>query len=144
MTVKRVLFICQHNSARSQMAEALLKQLGGEAFTVESAGLEPADLNPLAVEVMREIALDISANTPQGVFELFKKGKVYTHVITVCDQAEAKCPIFPGITQRLHWPFADPAGFEGTWEQKLEQAREVRDQIRNKVGQWLEQIKGDG
>jgi arsenate reductase len=141
MADKRVLFICEHNSARSQMAEAFLKQLGGESFTVESAGLEPTTLNPLAVEVMREVGLDISGNTPQSVFELFKGGSLYTHVITVCDQAAMKCPVFPGLTQRLHWPFADPAGFEGTWEEKLEQTREVREEIRNKISRWLDELK---
>lgn len=111
------------------------KQLGGETFTVESAGLEPTTLNPLAVEVMREVRLDISSNTAQSVFELFKQGNLYTLVITVCDQAAMKCPVFPGLTQRLHWPFVDPAEFEGTWEQKLEQTRTVREEIRNKASQ---------
>lgn len=143
MADKRVLFICEHNSARSQMAEAFLKQLGGETVTVESAGLEPTTLNPLAVEVMREVGIDISGNKPQSVFELFKQGNLYTHVITVCDQAAMKCPVFPGLTQRLHWPFADPAGFEGegTWEQKIAQTRTVREEIRNKVSQWLNELK---
>ncbi len=141
MADKRVLFICEHNSARSQMAEAFLKQLGGETFTVESAGLEPTTLNPLAVEVMREVGIDISGNKPQSVFELFKQGKLYTHVITVCEQAAMKCPVFPGLTQRLHWPFPDPAGFEGTWEQKIAQTRTVREQIRNKISQWLNELK---
>lgn len=112
MTDTRVLFICEHNSARSQMAEAFLKQLGGKTFTVESAGLEPTTLNPLALEVMREVGIDISGNTPQSVFELFKQGNLYTHVITVCDQAAMKCPVFPGLTQRLQCPFADSGGFE--------------------------------
>jgi arsenate reductase len=127
------------------MAEAFLKQLGGETVTVESAGLEPTTkLNPLAVEVMREVGFDISGNTPQSVFELFKQGNLYTHVITVCDQAAMKCPVFPGLTQRLHWPFADPAVFEGTWEEKLEQTRKVREEIRNKVSQWLNELKEGG
>ncbi len=141
MRDNRVLFICEHNSARSQMAEAFLKQLGGESFTVESAGIEPTPLNPLAVEVMLEVGIDISGNKSQSVFELFKRGNLYTHVITVCDQAAMKCPVFPGATQRLHWPFADPAAFEGTWEQKLGQIRTVREEIREKVGQWLNEIK---
>ena len=138
---KRVLFICEHNSARSQMAQAFLRKLGGDAFEVESAGLEPTALNALAVEVMREVGLDISGNKPQSVFELVKQGKLYRYVITVCDEAAAKCPIFPGVTQRLHWPFADPANFEGTWEQKLEQTREVRDEIETKISQWLSELK---
>ncbi len=141
MADKRVLFICEHNSARSQMAEAFLKHLGGKTVTVESAGFEPATLNPLAVEVMREVGIDISGNKSQCVFELFKQGNLYTHVITVCEQAAMKCPVFPGLTQRLHWPFPDPAGFEGAWEQKIAQTRRVRDEIRNKVSQWLNELK---
>jgi arsenate reductase len=143
MKEKRVLFICEHNSARSQMAEAFLKHLGGESFTVASAGLEPAPLNPLAVEVMREAGIDISGNTPQSVFELFKDGKIYTHVITVCDKAAMTCPIFPGLTQRLHWPFDDPASFEGTWEEKLQQTRTVREEIRSTISRWLEELRNE-
>ncbi|MBN2231687.1 MAG: arsenate reductase ArsC [Deltaproteobacteria bacterium] len=141
MTDKRVLFICSHNSARSQMAAALLKKIGGDDFMVASAGLEPGPLNPLAVEVMGEIGLDISGNKPQSVFELFKQGKLYTHVITVCDQAATSCPVFPGLTQRLHWPFANPAEFKGTWEEKLARTREVRDAIRERIIHWLEELK---
>lgn len=140
MTDKRVLFICSHNSARSQMAAALLKKIGGDDFTVASAGLEPGPLNPLAVEVMGEIGLDISGNEPQSVFELFKQGKLYTHVITVCDQAATGCPVFPGLTQRLHWPFADPTEFTGTWEEKLARTREVREAIRERIIHWLEDL----
>ena len=143
MNRKRVLFICEHNSARSQMAEAFLKELGDDSFEVESAGLEPTTLNPLAVEVMREVGLDISGNKPQSVFELFAQGRLYTYVVTVCDEAAAKCPVFPGLTQRLHWPFADPAGFEGTWDQRLEQTRKVREEIKSRIVQWLNELKDD-
>ncbi len=141
MDKKRVLFICEHNSARSQMAEAFLKEIGGTAFEVESAGLEPAPLNPLAVEAMREVGVDIRGNTPQSVFDLFKKGNIYTYVITVCKKAAAKCPVFPGLAKRLDWPFDDPAGFEGTWEEKLDQTRRVREEIRDKIRQWLSDAK---
>ncbi|MFP4573973.1 MAG: arsenate reductase ArsC, partial [Desulfobacterales bacterium] len=133
MSKKRVLFICVHNSARSQMAEAFLKQEAKESVEVESAGFEPTKLNPLAVAAMDEVGLDISGNKPQSVFELFKEGRLYTEVITVCDEGAEKCPVFPGLSQRLHWPFDDPAGFEGTWEEKLEQTRRVRDEIREKI-----------
>ena len=137
MSKKRALFICVHNSARSQMAEAFLKQEAGESVEVESAGLEPTKLNPLAVAAMDEVGLDISKNTPKSVFELFKEGRLYTEVITVCDEGAEKCPVFPGLSQRLHWPFDNPAGFGGTWEEKLEQTRRIRDQIRKKIREWL-------
>lgn len=137
MRKKRVLFICVHNSARSQMAEAFLKQEAGESVEVESAGLEPTKLNPLAVAAMEEVGLDISKNIPKSVFELFKQGRLYTEVITVCDEGAEKCPVFPGLSQRLHWPFYDPSGFGGTWEEKLEQTRRIRDEIRKKIREWL-------
>jgi arsenate reductase len=130
----RVLFICQHNSGRSQIAEAYLKQIAGEAFTVESAGLEPAEkVNSLVVEVMKEEGFDLSDKKPQSVFALFKEGRLYDHVITVCHDTEDKCPVFPGITKRWHWPFPDPAKVEGTTEEKREQVRKIRDDIKD----WL-------
>ncbi|MFO7971089.1 MAG: arsenate reductase ArsC [Desulfobacterales bacterium] len=92
---------------------------------------------PSSSVIMDEVGLDISKNTPKSVFELFKQGRLYTEVITVCDEGAEKCPVFPGLTQRLHWPFDDPAGFGGTWEEKLEQTRRVRDQIRKKISEWL-------
>ena len=137
----KVLFVCIHNSARSQMAEALLKKMAGDRFEVESAGLEPGRLNPLAVEVMREIGIDISGNKTKSAFDFFKEGKLYTYVITVCDETSAEqCPFFPGITTRLHWSFADPSGFTGTQEEKLEKTREVREAIREKIEAWLKEI----
>lgn len=142
----RVLFICGHNSARSQMAETFLREIGGEAFEVESAGLELADrINPLVVEVMREIGIDLSRKSMQKVFDLFQKGLVYDYVIAVCDAAKAgKCPVFPGVYKRLHWPFEDPAALEGTWEEKLERTRQIRDQIRQKVENWVEELGREG
>jgi arsenate reductase (thioredoxin) len=142
MQKDKVLFVCVHNSARSQMAEALLKEMAGDRFEVESAGLEPGKLNPLAVEVMKEIGLDISQNKTKSAFELFKAGKLYTHVITVCDETSAeRCPFFPGITTRLHWSFADPSSFTGSHEEKLEKTRAVREAIRRKIQSWLEERK---
>jgi arsenate reductase len=130
----RVLFICQHNSGRSQIAEAYLRQLAGEGFIIESAGMEPAEkVNPLVVEVMKEEGFDLSSKKPQSVFALFKEGRLYDHVITVCHDTEDKCPIFPGITKRWHWPFPDPAKVEGTAEEKREQVRKIRDAIKD----WL-------
>jgi len=134
---KRVLFICVHNSARSQMAEAFLNQICGEEFEAHSAGLEPGKLNPIVVEVMQEIGLDISGNQTKAVFDIFKSGKVFSYVITVCDETSAeRCPIFPGITRRLHWSFPDPSTIQGTHEEKLARTREVRDSIKSRIEQW--------
>lgn len=134
MKKDKVLFVCVHNSARSQMAEALLNHLAGERFEARSAGLEPGVLNPLAVAAMQELGIDISANKTKDVFEMFKRGEMYGYVITVCDGANAeRCPIFPGIVSRLHWSFSDPAALEGSWEDKLAATRLIRDQIRAAV-----------
>ena len=131
---KKVLFICVHNSARSQMAAALLNKRCGNYFEAESAGLEPGTLNPLAVKVLREMDLNISKNKTQAVFDVFKSGQLFAYVITVCDESEAaSCPIFPGVTTRLHWSFPDPSKFTGTPEEKLEQTRRVRDKIDSQV-----------
>ncbi len=135
----RVLFICAHNSARSQMAEALLKNLAGDRFEAHSAGLEPGRLNPLAVAVMSEIGIDISNNKTKGVFEFYQRGELFSYVITVCDEKTAEqCPIFPGITNRLHWSFPDPATLTGTDEEKMKQMRVIRDQIRDMVKFFIE------
>ena len=136
----RVLFICIHNSARSQIAEAYLKQIAGDRFEVESAGLEPGKLNPLAVKAMREAGTDISRNTTQSVFDLFKGGKRFQYVISVCDDASAeRCPIFPGVTTRMSWSFADPSAFTGTEQERLEQTIRVRDEIRERIRRWVEE-----
>src|SRR6266481_5540651 len=134
---KKVLFICVHNSARSQMAAALLNNQCGEYFEAKSAGLEPGTLNPLAVEALGEIGIDISKNKTQAVFDAFKSGELFAYVITVCDESEAKgCPIFPGVTTRLHWSFPDPSQFAGSPTEKMEQTREVRDKIENQIRQF--------
>jgi arsenate reductase len=137
----KVLFVCVHNSARSQMAEAFLKSLGGKGFEVYSAGIEPGVLNPLVVEVMREIGIDISNNKTKSVFDFYKDGELFSYVITVCDAASAEmCPIFPGLTKKLHWSFADPSSFVGTYEERLEQTRAVRDAIKEKVEGWVKEV----
>jgi arsenate reductase (thioredoxin) len=134
---KKVLFVCIHNSARSQMAEAFLNRLCGDAFEAESAGLEPGKLNPLAVEVMQEIGIDISQKKTRGVFDVVKSGKIFAYVFTVCDAASAeKCPIFAGATKRRHWSFPDPSSFQGSKEERLEKVREVRDLIKGKIEDW--------
>jgi arsenate reductase len=130
-TRTKVLFICRHNSGRSQIAEAYLRKYGGERIQVESAGFEPAGkVNPLVVEVMREEGIDLSRKMPQSVFGLFQQGRLFDHVITVCSDSEGDCPVFPGITRRWHLPFPDPAAASGTHEQKLAQVREIRDAIK--------------
>ena len=138
MAKKKVLFICIHNSARSQMAEELLRKLAGDRFEADSAGLEPGKLNPLVVEVLKEEGIDITGKQTKAVFDLYKKGNSYDYVITVCDEASAeRCPIFPGISQRLHWSFTDPSKFEGTHEEKLAQIKKIKEEIRNKIKEWL-------
>ncbi len=130
----KVLFLCIHNSARSQMAEAYLKQLGKDRFLAESAGLEPGILNPLAVEVMREDGIDISSNVVKDVFSLYKEGRIFNYVITVCDAKNSeRCPIFPGLNKKIGWDFADPSTFEGSQAEKLELTRKVRDAIKRAV-----------
>jgi arsenate reductase len=144
MRKKKVLFVCVHNSARSQMAEAWCNHLYGDRFEAESAGLEPGELNPLAVEAMKEVGIDISHKQTQRVFDLFKAGRMFAYVITVCDEASAeRCPIFPGVTQRIHWSFPDPAALTGTHEEKVEETRKIRDSIRETIEKWAPQI-GDG
>jgi len=138
---KKVLFVCIHNSARSQMAEAFLNRMCGDEFEACSAGLEPGKLNPIVVEAMGEAGLDISRNQTKAVSDFLKSGKTFAHVITVCDETSAeRCPIFPGATSRLHWGFPDPSRFQGTHEEKLAQTREVRDMIEQKVRQWCEEV----
>ena len=127
MQKTRVLFLCVHNSGRSQMAEAYLKKFGGENFSVESAGLEPGKLNPLAIEVMEEDGIDISQNQTKDVFAFFKEGKIFQYVITVCDkEASDRCPNFPGMHQKINWSFEDPSKSSGTQEQKLAATRVVK------------------
>jgi arsenate reductase len=138
---KRVLFVCIHNSARSQMAEAFLNQICGEEFEAYSAGLEPGKLNPIVVEAMQEIGIDISGNQTKGVFDFIKSGKIFAYVITVCDEASAeRCPIFAGVTKRLHWSFPDPSALQGTHEEKLAKTRVVRDTIKEKINQWCAEV----
>jgi arsenate reductase len=137
----KVLFICVHNSARSQMAEAFLKKYCGDDFFVESAGLEPGKLNPIVVDAMKEIGIDISHNETNSVFEFFKQGRRYNYVITVCDESNAeRCPIFPGVTKTLHWSFKDPSALTGSYEDKLAGTRAIRDEIETQVQQWLEEL----
>ena len=139
--MERVLFLCTGNSARSQMGEAFLRKYGGDRFEVYSAGMEPKGLNPYTVRVMEEIGCDLSGHRSKGVSEYL--GKVlFNYLITVCDDAEKNCPtVWPGVNQRLHWSFEDPAAFEGTEEEKLTKFRQIRDQIEARIQAWLAEQK---
>ncbi len=134
---ERILFLCTGNSARSQMAEAFLRKFGGDYYDVYSAGLEPKGINPLTIQVMEEKGYDLSGQSSKGVDVFLWKTLIQT-LITVCDTAEKNCPrTWPGVNQKLHWSFEDPAAFEGTEFEKLAKFREVRDQIEQKVQLWL-------
>jgi len=123
------------------MAEAWLNQICGDHFAAESAGLEPGTLNPLVVEAMEEVGIDISKKKTQAVFDVFKAGKLFSYVITVCDETSAeRCPIFPGVTKRLHWSFPDPSTLVGFHDAKLEEVRKIRDHIRTRIEAWCAEV----
>ncbi len=141
--MKKVLFLCVHNSARSQMAEAFLKKHGGPAFEAESAGIEPGHLNPYVVQAMAEIGIDISKNPTKSVFDLAAAGKPYDYVVTVCSpEAAERCPFFPGPAAKIHWPFEDPSGFRGSDEEIMERVRKVRDGIEEAVKRFAREAGG--
>jgi arsenate reductase len=134
-----VLFVCIHNSARSQMAEAFLNNLGGGKFRAESAGIEKGKLNPYIVLAMKEVEIDISKNETKEALDLFRKGRLYNAVITVCEkEAAERCPVFPGKVKRIAWSFPDPSRFGGSDEEILTKVRVVRDEIRQAVVQFIE------
>ena len=138
----KVLFLCIHNSARSQMAEAYLKHFGRDKFHVESAGLEAGKLNPLAVEVMMEEGIDISNNETNDVFDFFNEGRKYNYVITVCDAGNSdKCPIFPGINKKINWNFTDPSSLQGEKEEKIIITRDVRNKIKAEVLNFIKEVE---
>ncbi|MFN3659637.1 MAG: arsenate reductase ArsC [Brevinematales bacterium] len=135
----RVLFVCVHNSARSQMAEAFLNHWGKGHFIAESGGIKPGTLNPLAIQVMAEKGIDISQQRPKAVFDLYKEGRKYDYVITVCEkEAAERCPIFPGRNIRIEWSFPNPASLTGTEQEKLEKMRQIRDDIERHVLAFIE------
>lgn len=137
----KVLFVCIHNSARSQMAEAFLNKICPENFAAQSVGIEPGTLNPIVVQVMNEAGIDISQNKTKAVFDFLRRGEHFHYIITVCDETSAeRCPIFPGVTTRLHWGFPDPSSFTGTPEEKLTRTREVRDEIKARVESWCDEV----
>jgi len=133
---KRVLILCTGNSARSQMAEGLLRHIAGDSFDVESAGVEPGHVRPQGIEAMREIGIDISGHRSKSVDEF--TGQEFDYVITVCDNANERCPVFPGKTQRLHWSFDDPAAAQGDEAARLAVFRRIRDEIENRLREFVE------
>ncbi len=138
----KVLFVCIHNSARSQMAEAYLNKFAGDRFAAESAGIEPGTLNPLVVKSMMQDGIDISGNKTKSVFDFYKQGRIFDYVITVCDkEAAERCPLFIGVTQRLHWSFPDPSKLEGSEGEKLEKISGIRDAIKSQILEWVKTIK---
>lgn len=135
----KVLFLCTGNSARSQMAEAWLRQLAGDRFTVFSAGLEPHGVNPFTIQVMEETGYDMSEHRSKHLDEFI--GKIdFDYLITVCGNADERCPVFPGMGTRIHWPFEDPAAYQGTDEEKLAFFQKIRDQVKTKIQDWLKQL----
>ena len=131
---KNVIFICIHNSARSQMAEAYLKHFASDRFDVRRAGLKPGTLNPIVIKAMAQEGIDISGNSTNSVDEFIDGHIKFDFVVTVCDETAAEeCPFFPGQGKRLHWGFEDPSGLSGTDEQKLALTIKIRDQIKEKV-----------
>jgi len=139
MTRRRVLILCTGNSARSQMAEGLLRQDAGDSFEVFSAGVKSTFVRPQAIEAMREVGIDISGQHSKSVEEFLDEE--FDYVITVCDNANEQCPVFPGRTKRIHWSFEDPAAASGDEAAKLTVFRRVRDQIRQQLRDWVSEAK---
>lgn len=138
--MKNVLFVCIHNSARSQMAEAFLNEFGNPHLRAQSAGIEPGNLNPIVVEAMKEIGIDISQNATKSVDMMLQSGQLFDFVITVCDETSAeRCPVFPGPGKRIHWGFQDPSAFTGSHDEKLRQTILVRDAIRAQVMKFIQE-----
>jgi arsenate reductase len=135
MLKPRVLFLCTGNSARSQMAEGFLRHLAGDRFEVASAGIDPKGVNPLAIAAMREVGIDISGHRSKTAGSLL--GQHFRYVITVCDNANERCPIFPGVLTRLHWPLEDPAKATGSEGERLAVFRRVRDEIDRRVRAFI-------
>ncbi|HEX2728114.1 MAG TPA: arsenate reductase ArsC [Rubrobacteraceae bacterium] len=130
-STQKVLFLCTHNSARSQMAEGLLRHLAGERFDVHSAGTEATHVRPLAIDAMREIGVDISGQESKTLQRYL--GEPFEYVVTVCDDANESCPVFPGAKERLHWSFEDPSKATGSEEERLAMFRRVRDEIQARI-----------
>ena len=139
MEKPRVLFLCTGNSARSQMAEAILKKYAKEQFEIFSAGLEPKEINPLTLEVLNEAGISTEGLYAKPLTTFLGKTN-FSYLITVCSNAEDRCPMFPGMGLRMHWPFEDPAIFKGSEEENLNKFREIRDQIEKRILSWLDEL----
>jgi arsenate reductase (thioredoxin) len=136
----KVLFICIHNSARSQIAEEYLRNLGGERFEVESAGYLPTEVNPLVIQVMKEEGIDLTGKKTQSVFQLYKSQQFYGYIITVCQRAkEENCPVFPGMAKQIHWDLENPDDYVGSGEERLNKLRLLRDKIKSMVMQFIDE-----
>ena len=141
MDKTRILFVCIHNSARSQMAEAFVNTYYSDKFTAESAGLEPGTLNPLVVKSMAEIGIDISKNLTKDVFAFIKERRKYDYVVTVCDESSGqRCPVFPGALKKINWSFEDPSALTGTEEERLKKISSIRDSIKTKLEDFLKTL----
>ncbi len=141
MSKQKVIFICIHNSARSQMAEAYLKYFAGDRFEVYSAGLEPGILNQTVVEAMKLDGIDISGNCTNSVEEFIDGHVRFDYVVTVCDETSAeRCPLFPGQGERLHWGFKDPSSISGSSGDKLAQTIIIRDEIRDRINKFIAEL----
>ena len=136
---KRVLILCTGNSARSQMAEGLLREMAGDLFEVASAGVSPSSVRPEAIAAMREVGIDLSGHRSKSVDEY--TNQEFDYVFTVCDNANEQCPVFPGNTKRIHWSFEDPAAAEGDDDKRLAVFRRVRDQIRDQLRSFVDSAK---
>ncbi|OHB66737.1 MAG: protein tyrosine phosphatase [Planctomycetes bacterium RBG_13_60_9] len=137
---RNVLFLCTHNSCRSQMAEAFLRKYAGDEFNAYSAGLEPTEIDPMTREVMREVGIDMEGQYAKGVQTYLGK-LIVNHLIIVCETANSRCPhSWPGIYERLFWPLEDPDATRGNEEERLEKFRQVRDQIEQRIQLWLKEI----
>jgi arsenate reductase (thioredoxin) len=139
MTTQRILFLCTHNSARSQMAEGLLRHLAGDRFEIMSAGTEATSVRPEAIRAMADLGVDISGQSSKTLERY--RGEPFDYVVTVCDDANEACPVFPGAENRLHWSFQDPSRAEGSEEKRLEVFRKVRDEIQARIREEL--LAGD-
>ena len=143
MSKPRILAICIHNSARSQMTEEFIRWCAGDAVEVESAGIEPGTLNSIVVDLLLEDGIDIRGKETKSVFDLHARGATYDYVIAVCDPEVAeRCPIFPAERKWLHWPFPDPSRAGGTDEEKREAIRPIRDQIRDSAARFVREELG--
>ncbi|MBN2768827.1 MAG: arsenate reductase ArsC [Campylobacterales bacterium] len=143
--MKKVLFVCVHNSARSQMAEAFLNKYGDGEFEAYSAGIEAGKLNPYVVKVLQEDeGIDISNNKTKSAIDFIKQGKLFEYIVTVCDESTAqRCPIFPGIRERIMMSFDDPSGFTGSEEEILNKVRVVKEKIKLEVQRFIELVQSE-